>query len=163
MNTPDNDYGLWGLGVLNSAIFVGFAYSFFKPTTLRDWRSFGAYSGFIVALFAEMYGFPLTIYLLSGWLGSRFPGLNPLSHNSGHLWHTLLGLKGDAHSDPLHILSNVFLFGGLLRLHHAHRPERCRSSCYLGWFLCGPGDRISNRRALRRSGRLALQPLCPNG
>jgi len=36
MNAPDNDYGLWGLVVLNSVIFVGFAYSFFKPTTLRD-------------------------------------------------------------------------------------------------------------------------------
>lgn len=39
-----SDYGLWGLVVLNSLIFVGFAYSFFKPLNLRDWRSFGAYS-----------------------------------------------------------------------------------------------------------------------
>jgi hypothetical protein len=39
MNAPDNDYGLWGLVVLNSVILVGFACSFFKPTTLRDWRT----------------------------------------------------------------------------------------------------------------------------
>ena len=39
MNNTVNDYGLWGLGILNSIIFVGFAYSFFKPASLRDWPS----------------------------------------------------------------------------------------------------------------------------
>ncbi|HJV60991.1 MAG TPA: isoprenylcysteine carboxylmethyltransferase family protein, partial [Albitalea sp.] len=39
-----SDYGLWWLVAINSIVFVGFAYSFFKPATARDWRGFGAYS-----------------------------------------------------------------------------------------------------------------------
>ena len=105
MNHDQSAYGLWVLVVLNSAIFIMFAYSFFKPATARDWRTFGAFSAFIVALFVEMYGFPLTIYLLSGWLQTNYPGLDLLSHNSGHLWSTLFGEKGDPHFGFLHIAS----------------------------------------------------------
>jgi protein-S-isoprenylcysteine O-methyltransferase Ste14 len=110
--THESAYGLWSLVVLNSLIFIIFAFSFTKPQTKRDWRSFGAFSAFIVALFTEMYGFPLTIYLLSGWLQKKYPGIDPLSHDSGHLLHTLLRLPGNPHLDPLHILSNIFIFAG---------------------------------------------------
>jgi protein-S-isoprenylcysteine O-methyltransferase Ste14 len=109
-------YGLWSLVIINSLIFIIFAFSFAKPQTTRDWRSFSAFSAFIVALFVEMYGFPLTIYLISGWLVSRYPGLDILSHDAGHLWNTLLGWKINPHFDPLHILSNILIFGGFVLL-----------------------------------------------
>jgi protein-S-isoprenylcysteine O-methyltransferase Ste14 len=116
MNHTQSAYGLWSLVLLNSAIFILFAFSFFKPQSARDWRSFSAFSAFIVALFVEMYGFPLTIYLLSGWLQTRYPELDLLSHNFGHLWSTLLGEKGDPHFGVLHIASYVFLAYGFYLL-----------------------------------------------
>ena len=112
-------YGLWMLVIFNSAIFIMFAYSFFKPQTTRDWRTFSAFSAFIIALFVEMYGFPLTIYLMSGWLQTKFPSLDLLSHNNGHLWSTLIGEKGDPHFGVLHIASYVFLGFGFYLLSSA--------------------------------------------
>lgn len=109
-------YGLWGLVAVNAALFIIFARSFTRLETVRDWRAFRAFSAFIIALFAEMYGLPLTIYLLSGWLQRRYPALDPLSHDSGHLWHTLLALPGDPHLGPLHLLSNLLLIGGFFIL-----------------------------------------------
>lgn len=116
MNSTENAYGLWSLVIINSLFFILFAFSFFKPQSRRDWRSFSLYSAFIVALFAEMYGFPLTIYLLAGWLQTKYPGVDFFSHDAGHLWHTLLGWKGDPHTDPLHMLSFVFIGGGFILL-----------------------------------------------
>jgi protein-S-isoprenylcysteine O-methyltransferase Ste14 len=112
MSAEQPAYGLWLLVIVNSAIFIGFALSFAKPRSKRDWRSFGAFSAFLVALFAEMYGFPLTIYLLSGWLQSRFPEVNWLSHDAGHLLEMLLGWKANPHFGPFHVLSYVFIGGG---------------------------------------------------
>jgi protein-S-isoprenylcysteine O-methyltransferase Ste14 len=146
-----NAYGLWLLVVINSLVFIIFAFSFTHPRTSRDWRSFGGFAAFILALFTEMYGFPITIYLLSGWLGSRFPQLDILSHNAGHLWHTLFGLEGDPHFDLFHITSYVLIFGGfwllssawpvLLKAQRDHRLAttglyaRIRHPQYVGFVL----------------------------
>lgn len=112
-------YGIWFLVILNSAVFIMFAFSFFKPATARDWRSFGAFAAFIVALFVEMYGFPLTIYMLSGWLQTKFPNLDLMSHDAGHLWYTILGENGDPHFSALHIASYVFIGFGFFLLSSA--------------------------------------------
>jgi protein-S-isoprenylcysteine O-methyltransferase Ste14 len=107
-------YGLWSLVIINSAVFILFSFSFFKPATKRDWRTFGAFSAFLVALFTEMYGFPLTIYLLSGWLQSRFPNVNWFSHDAGHLLEMLFGWKTNPHFGPFHILSFILIASGFI-------------------------------------------------
>ncbi|MFE8069976.1 isoprenylcysteine carboxylmethyltransferase family protein [Marinobacteraceae bacterium S3BR75-40.1] len=107
-----NEYGLWSLVILNSVLFIFFAFSFFKPQTKRDWRSFGAFSAFLVALFTEMYGFPLTIYFLSGWLQSNYPGVDWFTHDAGHLLEMMFGWEANPHFGPFHILSMVFIIVG---------------------------------------------------
>ena len=107
----DNGYGRWLLVVVNSALVIFFAASFFHPKSTRDWRVMGGFSAFVVALFTEMYGYPLTVYLLTGPLSGLVPGVN-LSHNAGHLWTDLIRWKGDPHLSPFHLASYLVVGGG---------------------------------------------------
>jgi len=155
MNDPLPAYGLWSLVAINSLVFIIFAFSFFKPQSRRDWRSFGAFSAFLVALFSEMYGFPLTIYLLSGWLQSRFPDVDWFSHDAGHLLEMLFGWKSNPHFGLFHILGFVFIalgfrliFSGWRELYAAQRTgtlatggiyAHVRHPQYLGFILIMAG------------------------
>ncbi len=149
--TQSYDYGLWPIVIISSLIFIIFAFSFARPESRRDWRSFGVFSAFVVALFTEMYGFPLTIYLLSGWLGSRYPGLDLFAHSNGHLWQTILGSGDNAHMSIPHVSSNLLIGGGLMLIavswRHLYRAqkkgtisstgpyERIRHPQYVGFVL----------------------------
>jgi len=144
-------FGLWGLAFVNSAVFILFALSFFKPQSARDWRSFSAFSAFLVALFAEMYGFPLTIYLFAGWLQSHFPGVNWFSHDAGHLLEMMFGWRVNPHFGPFHMASFVLIGAGFWMisvgwavLHAAQQRsamattgiyERLRHPQYVGFIL----------------------------
>jgi len=104
-------YGFWFLVLVNVGLFAFFLLSFLTPVKKREWRSMGATLAFFVALFTEMYGFPLTIYILSGFLGSKYPALNPFSHASGHLWLVLFG-GGPAMMTVIHLISNGLVLIG---------------------------------------------------
>lgn len=84
-------YGMWVVAAFNVGIFIFFILSFLKPRGSDEWRSMGVVTAFLVALFAEMYGFPLTIFMLTSWLGDAYPALNPFSHKLGHLWVVVFG------------------------------------------------------------------------
>ncbi|MDX8143228.1 isoprenylcysteine carboxylmethyltransferase family protein [Lentzea sp. BCCO 10_0061] len=90
----------------------------------------GAFTAFLMALFTEMYGIPLTIYLLGSWRGSRFLLLKDI-HAGGHLWNDLTGWTGDPHLSPFHLASYVAIAGGFwlisaawVRLHEAAKENR---------------------------------------
>lgn len=146
-----SDYGLWPLVVINTLVIVIFAFSFYRPrNTPRDWTVMGGFSAFMVALFTEMYGVPLTVYLLSGWLGSKFPLLRA-DHSGGHVWNDLIGWDADPHFSPFHLASYAFIAGGFWLiaaawqvLHRAARERRLaiegpyswlRHPQYLGFLL----------------------------
>lgn len=112
--TGNYAYGMWPVVIFNILLFLFFIFSFIGPKKKFEWRSMGALVGFIVALFTEMYGFPLTIYFLSTWMGKSYPVLNPFTHANGHLWLVLLGLSNSAMAMTiLHIITNVIIFYGL--------------------------------------------------
>ena len=145
-------YVFWSLVLVNVGIFVILTLSYLTPVKRREWRSLGVFAAFIVALFTEMYGFPLTIYVLTAVLGSRYPALNPFSHSSGHLWITLLG-GGAWMSVVIHVISNGLMLAGLLLMgagwHRIHRAQGTlvtdgpyawvRHSQYSGLFLISIG------------------------
>ncbi len=106
-------YGLWSLVVINVALFVFFIVSFLLPFRKREWRSMGVTVAFFTALFTEMYGFPLTIYLLTGILGARYPVLDPFSHAHGHLWVVLFG-GGATMLNIIHLVSNGLVITGFI-------------------------------------------------
>lgn len=80
--------GHWGLTLIMILLGVWIVVRYLVPKSWKEWRNAGLLQAFIIALYVEMYGFPLTIYLLTGFIGLDIPWI----HFKGHLWSTLLGL-----------------------------------------------------------------------
>lgn len=121
-------YGMWPVVAFNVGLFLFFVLTFVRPKGLVEWRSMGAFIAFLVALFTEMYGIPLTIYLLSQWLGNAYPVLDPFTHAHGHLWLVGLGLADSALAmTVLHLVSNAIIIFGFYLL-------------YKGWMLVHKSD-----------------------
>jgi protein-S-isoprenylcysteine O-methyltransferase Ste14 len=145
-------YGVWPAVIVNVMLILFFAVGFLAPRGKWEWRSLGVFTGFLVALFSEMYGFPLTIYLLTSVLGSRYPVLNPFSHMNGHLLLVFLGGGAVIHN-LIHVVSNGLWIMGIVimgigwrKIHSAEGNlvtngiyGRVRHPQYFGLFLVSIG------------------------
>ncbi|VVP22902.1 methyltransferase family protein [Pseudomonas fluorescens] len=111
MNDFSMHYGHWGWVLIMVLVASWILYRFVAPRSWRDWMGAGLVQAFIIALYAEMYGFPLTIYLLTGFLGIDLP----LTGFSGHLWATMLGYGATGAMLEM-MLGGVFIVVGLALL-----------------------------------------------
>ena len=92
----------------------------------------------MAALFAEMFGFPLTIYLLSGWGGPKFLHIESISHEVGHVLDMMFDWRANPPFGIFQIASTVLILGGFVllasawsALHKAHqRRELARTGVY---------------------------------
>lgn len=143
--------GAWGIALIVIVIASWLLYKYLAPKNWREWAGAGLVQAFIIALYAEMYGFPLTIYLLV-----RFFGLDR-SYLNANLWSTLVGL-GETGMMISMIVGYVLLFTGFgiflqgwRELYRAHKENRLatgglyslvRHPQYTGLFIALFGEGV---------------------
>jgi len=86
----------------------GFVYGLLRPRTTAQWRSLGLAQAFVVALYAEMYGLPLTLYGLA-WLTGRADWTQ--DHFHGHAWAYLFNW-GETGAIVLTVIGNLLIVMG---------------------------------------------------
>jgi len=133
MNPPIAHSEAWGLVIVMILVTSWFLYRYLAPKSWREWASAGVVQAFIIALYAEMYGFPLSIYL-----AVRFFGLDQSDLNAS-LWSTLFGM-GELGMMIFMIPGYVLLFAGIglfaqgwRELHRARQQTRLVTDGCTAW------------------------------
>lgn len=143
--------GAWALALISIVIASWLLYRYLAPKTWREWAGAGLIQAFIIALYAEMYGFPLTIYFLV-----RFFGFDS-TYLSANLWSTLIGV-GETGMMVSMIIGYILLFTGFgiflkgwRQLYKAHQENRLatgglyslvRHPQYTGLFIALFGEGV---------------------
>lgn len=143
--------GMWGLALIVILFVSWLFYDYFAPASWKEWSNAGVLQAFVIAFYAEMYGFPLTIYLLA-----RVFGLDVTWTRGGNLWAQLFGTEM-AHVVAMLVGYAIAFAGGALvadgwrLVHRAHREgtlmtegvyAKMRHPQYTGLFLIVFGEGI---------------------
>jgi methanethiol S-methyltransferase len=146
-------YGNWVLAGGYAVLLSVFVYGLLRPRTKVAWRSAGAAQAFVIALYAEMYGLPLTMYVVA-WLTGRSQFVQ--DHFYGHAWAYLFGW-GDTGAIVLDIVGQMLIVAGavlaLAGWRQVHRAQGqmvtqglyrwMRHPQYSGFFLFLAGSLVN--------------------
>lgn len=143
--------GMWGLAAIVTVFVSWLMYRYLAPSSWKEWTRAGALQAFIIAFYAEMYGFPLTIYFLA-----RFFGVDMAWSEGGNLWAQVFSTQV-AHIVAMVAGYAIVLAGATLvadgwrRVHAARREDRMvvegvysqmRHPQYTGLFLIVFGEGV---------------------
>lgn len=146
-------YGNWWLVAFYIALLGVFLFGILRPRRRAEWRSAGVAQGWVIALYAEMYGLPLTMYLLAWLTGKSEYATN---HFRGHAWAYLLGW-GDTGAVVCDVIGQLLIVAGavlaLIGWRQIYRGNgelvdtglyrRIRHPQYTGFFLFLVGSIIN--------------------
>lgn len=106
---PEFRFGRWDYFIFMTLLFLAFITSGLLPIRKVRVQDYGIAGAFIVSFFFEMFGFPLSLYLINALLGANFPLLGRPGLEKAHLWVTL----GIIDSVTAHFLSALIITSGV--------------------------------------------------
>ena len=99
-------YGAWFFAFFVASIFITFILYFLRPKTKKERKGFGLIGSYFIAIFIEMFGFPLSIYFLY-YLGYKGILENDLLYRISPIL-VLLGPQR-----PYYVWLSIMIFHGL--------------------------------------------------